>query len=432
MARGEGRPVVGVVRTEHVQADGGGLSRRLVGFFGLLRARGVPVGLGEELDLGRALDHVNRLQRREFYLACRTTLVKRPEDFPAFERAFEEYWSRYGMSGASSMRRREPPARPPAPPPPDNVQEAWGTQRGRLRAGRDRVPWSIDRLRLLVYSPEAPPGSRDLEMPSRSEIDTMKRLARRFRRWAATLQGRRRVASRRGAVDFSRTVRASLRFGGEWLAVRRHRRKLQRTRLVVLWDVSGSMEGHGPLLLGIVYALLRAIPSAQLYAFSTGLWPLTAALRGRPYREAVRYVSEKLARAGGGTQIGRCLADFQRRYGSTVDGRTVVLILSDGWDVGGLDLLEDQMASLRRRAFLLLWMNPYAERPDFRAEVAGMRRALPHVDLLIPPTALARRDQYTRSFGRPVVALDTRPPRARVASSRVTGPEGDVRGAPTG
>ncbi|MEE9593324.1 MAG: VWA domain-containing protein, partial [Thermoplasmata archaeon] len=151
-----------------------------------------------------------------------------------------------------------------------------------------------------------------------------------------------------------------------------------------------------------------------------------------PYRQAVHYVSEKLDRAGGGTQIGRCLADFQRHHGSTVDGRTVVLILSDGWDVGSLDLLEDQMASLRRRAFLLLWMNPYAERPDFHAEVAGMRRALPHVDLLIPPTALTRRDQHARYFGRPVVALRTRPPRAPVASPGVTDPEEDVTGAPTG
>ncbi|MFQ5907524.1 MAG: VWA domain-containing protein [Thermoplasmata archaeon] len=420
------------MRTGQVPADGGGLSRRLAGFFGLLRARGMPVGLGEELDLARALDHVNRLRRREFYLACRTTLVKRAEDFPVFENAFEEYWSRSGMPGVLPGESRAPPARPPVPQQPGSVEEAWSTQRGRVRAGRDRVPWSVDRLRLLVYSPEAPPGPRDLEMPSRRELDTMKRLARRFRRWAATVEGRRRVASRRGAVDFPRTARASLRSGGEWLAVRRHRRKLQRTRLVVLWDVSGSMEGHGPLLLGIVYALLRAIPSARLYAFSTELWPLTAVLRGRPYREAVRYVSEKLAHAGGGTQIGRCLAEFQRHHGSTVDGRTVVLILSDGWDVGSLHLLEDQMASLRRRAFLLLWMNPYAERPDFRAEVAGMRQALPHVDLLVPPTALARRDQYARYFGRPVHALYPRPPRAPVASLGVTGPEGDVSGASTG
>ncbi|MFQ5552853.1 MAG: VWA domain-containing protein [Thermoplasmata archaeon] len=415
-----------------MQTGRGVLSRRLAGFFRLLRARGVPVGLGEELDLARALDHVDRLRKREFHLACRTTLVKRAEDFPAFEKTFEEYWTRYGTVRASPGQRRRPPARPPVPPPPDNVEEAWGTQRARVRAGRNRVPWSIDRLRLLVYSPEAPPGPRDLEMPSRSELDTMKRLARRFRRWAATLEGRRRVASRRGAVDFPRTTRASLRYGGEWLAVRRHRRKLQRTRLVVLWDVSGSMEGHGPLLLGIVYALLRAIPSTKLYAFSTELWPLTATLRGRPYREAVQYVSERLARAGGGTQIGRCLADFQRRHGSAVDGRTVVLILSDGWDVGNLDLLQDQMASLRRRAFLLLWMNPYAERSDFQAEVAGMRRALPHVDLLIPPTALARRDHYSRYFARPVVAVRKRSPSSPMASFGVTGTEGDQGGAPAG
>ncbi|MFQ6012066.1 MAG: VWA domain-containing protein [Thermoplasmata archaeon] len=416
-----------------MRAQHGRLSLRLAGFFDLLRTRGLPVGLGEELDLARALEHVDQLRRQEFYLACRTILVKRAEDMPAFEEAFGEYWSRYGsLPGASPPRREGPSSRPPVSPPPDNVREAWGTHRGRVQAGRRRVAWSIDRLHLLVYSPDAPPGPRHLEMPRRSQLDTMKRLARRFRRWAATVEGRRRVASRRGAVDFARTARASLRFGGEWLAVRRHRRMLQRTRLVVLWDVSGSMEGHGPLLLGIMYALLRAIPSTQLFAFSTELWPLTMVLRGRPYREAFRLVAEKLVRAGGGTQTGRCLADFQRHHGSTVDRRTVVLILSDGWDVGNLDLLEDQLASLRRRAFLLLWMNPYAERPDFQPEVAGMKRARPYVDLLFPPTALARRDHYTRYFGRPFVALHGRGSKVSMDSLGGAGSDGNLAGLTSG
>jgi uncharacterized protein with von Willebrand factor type A (vWA) domain len=159
------------------------------------------------------------------------------------------------------------------------------------------------------------------------------------------------------------------------------------------------MEGHGPRLLGIVYALLRAIPATRLFAFSTDLQPLTGLLRGRPYRDVVRLVGERLRRAGGGTQIGRSLATFQGDYGATVDPRTVVLILSDGWDVGNLELLEDEVAALRRRASLLLWVNPYAERPGFQPEVAGMRRALPYVDLLIPPTALSEPEAYRRWFG---------------------------------
>ena len=380
----------------------GRFTHRLAGFFPFLRARGIAVGLAEELDLARALAYVNPLEREEFYLASRTTLVKRPEDHTTFHLAFEKYWSKVG--GPTTPSRSGPPPRPPASPPPDNVREAWGTPTfpsGDMR----RTQAAMDLLRLLVYSPEAPPGPRKAELISRNQLDGVKRLARRFRRWAATVEGRRRVRSRKGDIDFPRTIRGSLRSGGELLVIRRRRRKLQRTRLVVLWDVSGSMEGHGALLLAIVYALLRAIPSTRLFAFSTELQPLTSVLRGRPYRDAARLVEEKLRPAGGGTQIGRCLAEFQRTYGQTVDRRTVVLILSDGWDVGRLDLLERQMAALARRAAFLLWVNPYAERPDFQPEVAGMRRALPYVDLLVPPTAFVEAKAFSRWFGpsRPLV-----------------------------
>lgn len=373
----------------------GRLAHRLAGFFPFLRTRGLTIGLGEGLDLAGALDHVDSLQREDFHLACRTTLVKRPQDLPVFEEAFAEYWS-MGGTGSHGDSEREPLLRPPVSPPPDNIQARWGTPA--FRTGTGRLPEGKD-LRLLVYSPDAPPGPRRAEFLKRSELDGMLRVARRFRRWAATIEGRRRVPSRVGAVDFPRTTRASLRFGGELLTVRRRRRKLQRTRLVILWDVSGSMEGHRPWLLGIVYALLRAIPATRLFAFSTDLQHLTGLLRGRPYRDVVRLVGERLERAGGGTQIGRCLATFQEDYGATIDPRTVVLILSDGWDVGNLELLEDRVASLRRRASLLLWVNPFAERPGFRPEVAGMKRAAPYVDLLVPPSALSEPEAYRRWFG---------------------------------
>ncbi|MFQ5918672.1 MAG: VWA domain-containing protein [Thermoplasmata archaeon] len=372
----------------------GRFADRVAGFFPFLRTRGIAVGLGEELDLAKALEHVDPLQRGEFHLASRTTLVKRHADIPAFDAAFEAYWS----SAAGS----EPPAPPPSYPrlpvtlPPDNVGEAWGTTAYRLgEEQRTRA----DQLRLLIYSPNAPPGQRKAELISRSQLSSVRRVARRFRRWAATVEGRRRVPRRKGDIDFPRTIRGSLRSGAELLAVRRQGRKLQRTRLVILWDVSGSMEGHGPLLLAIVYGLLGASPSTRLFAFSTELQPLTSELRGRSYRDAARLVQEKLQRAGGGTQIGRCLADFQRDHGLTLDRRTVLLILSDGWDVGRLDLLERQMASLARRAALLLWVNPYAERDEFHPDVAGMRRALPYIDLLVPPSAFVEMKAFSQWFG---------------------------------
>ncbi len=380
-------------------SEGWGFWGRLGGFLVHLRRYGLQVGLGEGIDVAKALGCINVLRREDFYLACRETLLKRPEDLAAFDVAFQEYW-RPEVGGEAY----EPPGIPPAP---ELIPQVAGDV-GRVWRGldpTDRLPpeggGTQEATWGFIYSPDAPPGRRPLVRLDRRELLAMRHLARRFRRWAASVEGRRRVPSRRGEVDFPRTARASLRLGGEWVVVRRHRRKLLRTRLVVLWDVSSSMEGHHSLLLGLIYVLLRTIPSTEVFSFSTDLQSVTAALRGRPYSQALLEVSRRLTRSRGGTRIGRSLEEFNRRYRGLVDRRTVVLIMSDGWDLGDLDLLEAQLAALRRRCKFLLWMNPYADGPDFRPEVAGMRRALPQVDFLIPPSALIRRDLFQRHFGWP-------------------------------
>lgn len=362
---------------------------------------GIPVGTGEELDLARALEHVQMLDREEFYLACCVTLVKRPEDQEAFDAAFERYWSWRRQAPTSGSADERSQGLGPSPQPAGDMRRAWGTPTPAVREPGREPLGKLDSFGLLVYSPDAPPGRREITRLERRQVETMMRLVRRFRRWAATLEGRRYRPSHRGEVDFLRIARASLKFGGEWLTVHRRRRKIQRTRLVVLWDVSGSMEGHGPFLLALIYALRRAIPSTQVFAFSTDIESITASLRGRRYSEALQEVSKRLANTRGGTKIGKCLEAFNRRYRGLVDSRTVVLVFSDGWDLGDLDLLEEHLADVKRRCHLLVWMNPYADRPDFKPEVAGMKKAIPYVDLLVPFTALARRDHYASYFGLP-------------------------------
>lgn len=382
-----------------LKEGGQGFARRLVGFCQLLRARGLPVGLAEELDLARSLRHVEVLRREDFYLACRTALVKRPEHLTPFDAAFAAFWGSEAGSDEGTSSPERVRALDPFPHPAGDLEAVWGTPAPPARdPGSEGV--GTGTFHLMVYSPAAAAGERHLELLSREELARIKRLARRFRRWAATLRGRRYRPSRRGPVDFRRTTRSSLRHGGEWVRIQRRQRKVSRSRLVLLWDVSGSMEGHAPLILGVIYGLLQSVPATQVFTFSTGLEPVTSHLRGRPYRQAVRELPRRLSRAGTGTRIGQCLADFNRRFRGLVDARTTVLVLSDGWDLGDLDLLERELRALRRRCHRLLWVNPYAHRPDFRPEVAGMKRALPHVDLLVPPTAFAERDAYAESFER--------------------------------
>jgi uncharacterized protein with von Willebrand factor type A (vWA) domain len=373
--------------------------------------------MSEELDLAQGLNHVNVLNREDFRLACMVTLVKRREHLDAFEEAFEEYWS--AIAWSPWPRDEKLQSLEPIPHPAGDIRRALG---GPTSDTGEDVDQREERVRIVTYSPDAPAGRREMTLVDRHQLEAMRRLARGFRRWSATLEGRRFVGSERGEMDFLRTARASLRFGGEWLVVRRRRRKLQRVRLLILWDVSGSMEGHGPLLLALIHSLLRAVPSAEVFAFSTDLRHVTSAIRGRPYRSVLRDISRTLSLARGGTRIGRCLEQFSSGYGGLVDDKTVVLILSDGWDVGDLDLLEKEMRSLRRACRLLVWVNPYADRPGFKPETAGMMRAMPHVDLLVPPTAFLRREEFRRHFSWAPPALNRWLARLSV----------DQRGMPTG
>lgn len=368
---------------------------RLVSFCRRLRALGLPIGLGEELDLANATSHIEALDRQDFRLACMVTLVKRPEDLARFEATFEEYWGSAG--GGATPPPTSSAEAPPAPPPryPGVLPLPWGSP-GEVTKATAATPW------IFRYSPEAPPRGGGIPALPHRQLEPMRRLARRFRRHMATLQGRRHRSGRRGQVDFPRTFRASLRSGGEVLALRRRRRRLQRARLVILWDVSGSMEDHAPLLFALVHALLRAIPSARAFAFSTDVEPLSALLRGRGYREALATASPRLAQAKGGTRIGRCLAEFHRRHGHLIDRRTTVMVMSDGWDLGDLDLLRGEMAELHRRSQTLMWVNPYCDGPGFVPAVAGMRAAQPYVDILIPPGALVERSTYEVYFGRTI------------------------------
>lgn len=224
--------------------------------------------------------------------------------------------------------------------------------------------------------------------------------ARRFRREAATLPGRRLVPSHRGRIDLRATTKRSVRSGGEWVEVRRRERKPLRAELVVLWDVSGSMREHDSASFALVYALHRVSRRTRVFAFSTEVEEITDRFEGAPYRHAAAAVSATLGPVGGGTRIGRSLHEFRRRYASQVHPWTTLLIISDGWDLGDVDLLSGELGLLRRKASRLVWVNPYARRPDFEPATLALQAALPHVDALVAPEDFEARRPFHPAWTR--------------------------------
>jgi uncharacterized protein len=351
------------------------LHRRLAEFASFLRTRGVPVGIGAEVELAEALHLLPVLDRASVRDACRAILAKSPEELAAVERAFDLFFSPdFDRSGGPVTG---PKVRPPRLGVPAVSAGPAQEETSPVPPGRE--------TQLGMYSALAPGAGHELGPLGPREMLSLRRGARRFRRLTATLPGRRFARSRRGEVDFPETLRRSTGWRGEALELARRTPRTQRTDLVILWDVSGSMREHDARLFGLVYALERVSRSARAFAFSTRIAEITEEIRRHGYRQACAIVATRIARAEGGTQIGPCLRQFADRYPTAVTDRVTVVVVSDGWDRVGSTAVGEELRRIHRRGHLVVWVSPYARRPGFQPRTAGLAAALPYTDLLLGP-----------------------------------------------
>jgi uncharacterized protein with von Willebrand factor type A (vWA) domain len=358
------------------------LQGAVVRFGGLLRGHGLPVTVGELSDAVRALDHVDVSDRDEFFTALRTILVARLEEIPIFERCFNAFWrvepaADPVMPGLITVPDGEPVTPPGAPKVAgqrrdDVALESWMGEDEDGASGEPLGVPSVSDREALMTQDFASFGSEQLDEIVRVTIQIAKRLARRISR-------RRRPSRRRGPVDLRRTMRANLTRGGEIIELRRRRRKRKKVRLVLLCDVSGSMDLYSRFLLQFLYALQNAFGRVETFTFSTRLTRVTEYLRGRSYRQVLRGLRD-IRDWSGGTRIGESMAEFNTRWGYLLDRRTIVIVLSDGWDCGEPDLLATELLRIRRRAGRVIWLNPLLGNPSYQPLTRGMAAALPFLD----------------------------------------------------
>lgn len=365
------------------RADGraADLASRLARFGRALRERGVSVTLADTADGLAALTLLGAGDRQQTRLALHAALKIRPRDAAVFEELFARLWD-----GAEVEAPRSPPPprlAGPARPRPGASLPARPEVRSEETAAAG--PGGED----PGYSPDAVLRRKAFEECSPADLEAMERLLARMALRLATRPSRRRVPVRgRGEPDLRRSFRRAVAHGGEFLSLARRARPIERPRLVVLCDTSGSMDPHTRFLLAFVLALGRAGRwgrASEVFAFNTALVRLTPWLSsGR-----IDLVLERLARAvpdwSGGTKIGECLAAFTASHlDELVDGRTTVLILSDGLDRGDFEPLAAAMRAIRARARRVLWLNPLAGDRRYEPTARAMAAALPYVDRLLP------------------------------------------------
>jgi uncharacterized protein with von Willebrand factor type A (vWA) domain len=362
------------------------LVRHLARFARALREHGVEVRLSDEVDAVAALALVDLADRGEVERAFLAALKIQPAARAAFAALLARLW--WGEEAAP----REPAATPPTPPLAAPGR-AGAAPRPAARAASETGAGPRPEGGEPGWSPEALLRRKPFDQCSAEELRAMERLLLRLVRPLATRPSRRRVAARgRGAADLRRSLRRAVSTGGELLTLARRAPAIERPRLLVLVDTSGSMDPHLRFLLAFVLALRRAAPGSEVFAFNTRLVRLTPWL-GRARAGEVERTLAALAAAvpdwSGGTRIGECLAAFvERHLDPLVDARTVVLVASDGLDRGEVAPLAAAMRRIRARARRVFWLNPLAGDPRYQPTARAMAAALPHVDRLLPANDL--------------------------------------------
>ena len=388
-------------------ARGAAVTLRLSELVAQLRRRGVRVGTGELIAAHRALAAVEPASLAEARLALRAILCAGRADLAAFEAAFA-HWS--------GQRAREV-ARPQIDPVTTAVLPSLAIPVGGTRPARDDgtglqpAAWSaVELLR-----------DKDFAEYTDAERALAREIMARIAAHGPHRRSRRTRASRRRShrPDARATLRASLRHAGEpferhWRApTERHR------RLVLVCDISGSMEPYSRMLLQYAHACVRARRRCEAFAFGTRLTRITADLRGRDPDLALSRAADAVADWSGGTRIGDAVAELNRAHGRRLGRGAVIVILSDGWDRGDPELLGREIAWLARCAHRLVWLNPLKASRDYEPLTRGMVAALPHVDDFLAGNTLASLEELA---ARMESGFDERPRGAsRLAQDRETG-----------
>jgi len=358
------------------------LSLNILNFARLLRRAGLPLGPADMLAAQDAMTRIDIGTRTQVHTALRTTMVHRHEHQDMFDQAFRLYWRAAENNEVLEILDKLAGPKPPpekAPPGTRRLAEALAAQKEKptppeqAREEIDAVLTVSDRERLQEM---------DFEAMSAAEINDAKREVTKLHLPLDARRTRRRRPDPTGPqIDLRATIRASLRSGGEILALARTRRVTKPPPLVVLCDISGSMSRYAQILLHFLHAVANDRDRVHTFLFGTRLSNITRQLRHRDPEMAFQLVSQIVPDWSGGTRIGEALAAFNQQWSRRVLGQgAVVLLVTDGLDRDGAAGLSENMERLHKSCSRLIWLNPLLRWEGFEPKSQGIRAMLPHVD----------------------------------------------------
>ncbi|HET9431861.1 MAG TPA: VWA domain-containing protein [Chitinophagaceae bacterium] len=348
------------------------IAESVVAFGQFARSHGLNVGIQETQDALNCLNEGLICDRKWFKNALKAIFCNSPEERKVFEKLFLLYWD------TNPMDLQEPKNK-------TSVQGAFNKKANAslVMLGRGKTEATEEEGKSVSGANETERLKRtDISRLSEMDAGLLEEIAKKmYRQMALRLRRRLKEARSNGQINLRRTIRRSIGYGGEPIELFRRAQKPKKQRLIVLLDVSGSMDKYSYFLLRFIYALRENFRQLEAFVFSTSLIRISKALQSNRLDVVLTQISRQVDNWSSGTRIGECLGEFNEKYGKLLlNGSPTILILSDGLDTGDPALLGREMIKLHRRSKRLIWMNPLKGMKGYAPEAKGMKAALPVID----------------------------------------------------
>lgn len=348
--------------------------RDLTSFAEALRERGLTVTPDQVSDMARSLGLIDLADRDQVYAALRCLAITDPAHRPPYDEVFRKFFEGIHKPLATAEQHSQMSSSTGVKPLIQSSPDATLTDT-EVQTGTS----AVENI-----------SQRDFADLDKDELIEARRLVMTMLWEPSDFKTRRWTASRTGPKpDLRRTLHGAVGPEGDLMRIQLKRRRLRQRPLIIIADISGSMEKYADLFLVFAHAAQRRLDDVEVFTFSTELTRITDDLKKRDTQAALSSVTKTVKDWSGGTKIGETLANWNKRWSRRLArGGPVVLVLSDGWDCGDPSLLSAEMARLARSVYMVIWLNPLAARREYRPATRGMRAVLPHIDHLLPAASV--------------------------------------------
>jgi len=355
---------------------------QIIRFSRQLHAAGINVNLTNLIDLFNCIKHIDISKPDDFYAANRATLISSYHDLALFDRLYDAFW----YAEQINAKTKKEPTNKDSDDLNSMEKDQQQTIRQKEQVPNSERPDNTQAPSQATYSPNEYLMKKDLGLMLPEELEQARSLIAELIKIIANVQNRRRKKNHKGhELFFREMLRRNASHGSDGMEILFRKKRIKKTRLMLLCDVSGSMERYSRFLIHIIYAMHQELNQFEVAVFSTHMTVITDCLNTDNIDDSLDNVTKTAHDWAGGTDIGQCLQEFNHCLSREMSAsRAIIVILSDGWDRGNASIMAEEMKRLHNHAYKILWLNPLLGHDEYRPLCQGMQTALPYIDYFLP------------------------------------------------